>query len=57
MVLKGNSVLKNLWTVWAIIAISRYDVLSLNMVLNIGGLGLVATGETLPHSSTKTAHE
>ena len=57
MVLKGNSVLKNLWTVWAIIAISRYDVLSLNMVLNIGGLGLVATGETLPLSSTKTAHE
>ena len=57
MVLKGNSVLKNLWTVWAIMAISRYDVLSLNMVLNIGGLGLVATGETLPLASAKTAHE
>ena len=35
----------------------RGQVLSLNVVSDIGGLGLVATGETLPLASAKTAHE
>ena len=47
MIFQGMFVLKNLWTLWTIVA-SGYNVFSIDMTLNIGGnLGMISTLKAL----------
>ena len=47
MIFQGMFVLKNLWTLWTIVA-SGYNVFSINMTPDIGGnLGMISTLKAL----------